>query len=451
MKKLKYLFLFFLFIIFPTYAIENLKLKEIYIYSDDAYMLLETSKFISGNKELFLAIPLKTKSQSILDIIGDELDVFVDNTNCDVNSITYVNIEDVPDYKIIIDKIKKLKREKEILSTQIKTFENITPQKPLVDEDLKYISEKLNQFYIRNKELKEKIKEERKKLAFPFKLDIFCSEPQKVNIKVYSHFSYVNMKTYYVIDIRPRDKILKIDIRTLFKFPFDLNNVDVIYYGKFQESTPRVERLYLLKSAKPKMERTTADTEIGVVFKLSNVSAKADEVVDLLLYKKVFKNVNYSVYIKSWNLEPVLYTKIKSDTDIYPTYKAKYYLDGFYVKKGYFEGIHKGEKKELFLTTDNKVIVKREILKDEVDENFFSKEKEVKYKYKITNNHDYKMTFFLEDKIPPKRKKDLEIKPIYKGVSIFKYNKATGKIIYRFEINGNSTKEFIIGYKQELE
>jgi hypothetical protein len=450
MKKLKYLFLFFLFIIFPTYAIENLKLKEIYIYSDDAYMLLETSKLISGNKELFLAIPLKTKSHSILNIIGDELDVFVNNPSCTINSITYVDIEDTPDYKDIIEKIKKLRREKEILAIQIKTFENITPQKPLVDEDLKYISEKLNQLYIKKKELEKKLKKERKKLAFPFKLNIFCPKSQKVNIKVYSHFSYVNMKTYYVISIRPRDKILEIDIRTLFKFPFDLNNVNIIYYGKFQNYTPRVERLYL-KAARPKMERTTENTEIGVVFKLSNVSAKADEIIDLLLHKKIFKKVSYSVYIKSWNLKPMLYAKIKSDTDIYPISNAKYYLDGFYIKKGYFDGIHKGEEKELFLATDNKVIVKREVLKNELDEGFFSKEKEVLYKYKITNNHDYKMTFFLEDKIPPKRKKDLEIKPIYKGVSIFKYNKATGKIIYTFEVDGNSTKEFIVGYKQELD
>jgi len=439
--KFKYVFPAFFLSFSTLFAIENVKIENVIIYQSDAILEGKISKNISKSRSVVFNIPYRYR----------DLDILENSTACEINSTTYLSKDKLPEYKKLKDEIDRLKTYLSVLNSKLDLLKNYRVKSP---NEVDYLAKKIEDILIEKKKVEEKIEKKERALAQlnPIKATVYCKRPERLDIKTYIFTTGFRANPYYILNIQPRERLLNIQLRMKLKSPIKLENVGVVYYGSFRPKIFRRPRPVLMAKGSEIVESSTEDTQVGVVFKTSkNVNLYPNEERDILLYKKDFKNLNFSDYIIGRSKIAYVYTELKSDVDLYPLDDARYYLDGYFVKRGFFKGIHKGEKKKLFLVEDNKVAVDRTKIKDEIAKGLFKKKKTVLFRYSIINNHNYPVKFYLEEYIPPKRRKDLEVKPIYKGVSIYKYNRATGKIIYTFKINGNSKKEFVVGYEMELE
>ncbi len=478
--KRKFFIAFFLYSFLSSQSIfsSELKIEELNIYVNKSFLVSTLSERVDGNKRINVILPTKA-SDSVF---------FISPKECDITLVRDIPIEEDTRYIERKNKISSLENQILAVEFSLKSLEKVSSErfKDAVENIENLEKQKLNleeKLYNLNERYRKEKKEFDKFLAtfHPAEIFINCKVPSDAKLKVISFLNIGGFNRYDIIaDIENKSIILR---NYLVVFPDrDLEKVYITYYPFFipfklkvptfinkkreNVSSSRSWGLGLqamrIEKARKKIFEYTKDNKAAeykygyahyyYVLK-TPVSLKKDVFQSIHLSTDVIKNVEFKVVIDAYDtLTPHLIAKFVPLKDYAQSDEAIFFIDDMYVGSDRFYGAKKGEKSKISFGKDNKIVVKKEVLKDYREKTFFGKEIHtyiVRYTIKNKHNSSIKVSFI--DSVPPVTSDNIEVELL--GIEKFKpkkYDKVKGKIEWEFSIPANDEYILEYGYKAKI-
>ncbi len=456
----------------------ELKTEELNIYVNKSFLVSTLSERVDDNKKISVILPTKA-SNSVF---------FISPKECDITLVRDIPIED--DTRYIERKNKLSSLENQILAVEfsLKALEKVSSErfKDAVENIENLEKQKLNleeKFYNLNEKYRKEKREFDKFLAtfHPTEIFIHCNAPSDIKLKAISFLNFGGFNRYDVIaDIENKGIILR---NHLVVFPDrDLEKVYITYYPffiPFQLKVPTfinkkrenvsgsrswglgLQAMRIEKATKKIFEHS-GDTEVAeykygyahhyYVLK-TPISLKKDVFQTIHLSTDIIKNVEFKVVIDAYNtLTPYLIAEFVPLKDYAKSDEAIFFIDDMYVGSDRFYGAKKGEKSKISFGKDNKIVVKKEVLKDYREKTFFGKEIHTYIvRYTIKNKHNSSIKVSFVDSVPPVTSDNIKVELL--EIEKFKpkrYDKVKGKIEWEFSIPANDEYILKYGYKAEI-
>lgn len=192
--------------------------------------------------------------------------------------------------------------------------------------------------------------------------------------------------------------------------------------------------------------QTTLNTEFDISLPYSVSSASKPTLVDIRSYEMKSDYV-YSVAPKL-DADAFLIAKATGweDFNLLPG-EANVFFEGTFVGKSYIDPNNIKDTLSVSLGRDKRIVVKRDKLKDLTSRSFMGSTKKESYAWEISvrNTKTESIKIIVEDQVPVSQNTQIEVSVLETGGA--KYNKATGKLEWEFEIKPNETKKMTYKYE----
>lgn len=192
--------------------------------------------------------------------------------------------------------------------------------------------------------------------------------------------------------------------------------------------------------------QTTLNTEFDISLPYTVSSASKPTLVDIRNYEMKSDYV-YSVAPKL-DANAFLIAKATGweDFNLLPG-EANIFFEGTFVGKSYIDPNNIKDTLSVSLGRDKRIVVKREKLKDLTSRSFMGSTKKESYAWEISvrNTKSEPIKIIVEDQVPVSQNTQIEVSVLDTGGA--KYNKATGKLEWEFEIKPNESRKMTYKYE----
>jgi uncharacterized protein (TIGR02231 family) len=192
--------------------------------------------------------------------------------------------------------------------------------------------------------------------------------------------------------------------------------------------------------------QTTLNTEFDISLPYTVSSASKPTLVDIRSYEMKSDYV-YSVAPKL-DTDAFLIAKATGweDFNLLPG-EANIFFEGTFVGKSYIDPNNIKDTLSVSLGRDKRIVVKRDKLKDLTSRSFMGSTKKESYAWEISvrNTKTESIKIIVEDQVPVSQNTQIEVSVLDTGGA--KYNKATGKLEWEFEIKPNETRKMTYKYE----
>ncbi len=490
MKKFINSLLFFSLALFANQNIQNMQTSKLEIYQNGSFLTKEVLKKKEGDFQAVLKLPYDV---SLKDVEIEE------SKGCFVKDSLLKEAEGDEDE--VAKKIEELERKISFLDNKIRSLKenadllrsvslnavkgDFEDLKNIVEFQLSKMEDNLNRITLLTKErsglLKEldELKKQKKYKSYKnLILDIKCDKDSssKTAVRVRYPFAVEKRLSYGIYgDTLKKRVFIESRLFLLNSGWEDLENLTVIYasYPKRGQISPSpfypwyvdlypsrgglaaVKRKSFADKTAEAMPAPSLNFKISYnknknneFYKIENVTLKRGKENSFVLAKDEYK-ADFFVEISGYSFARAFFAFVFDSSKFYNPAEAKFYLNDSFVGRKYFSVSEKGENK-LYFGEDLNMKVKKEVIKDFKEKPLFSSNKVRTtkiYRYKIKNDHDFKVKTVLTERAPISKNEKVEIRiisdPPYTNME------PNGKTVFEFTLSPKEEKEIKFGYEIE--